>query len=285
MIAYKRIKLVLIVVLGLNWIVAGAKILAGFITRCQSMMADGFHSLSDGASNIVGLIGIALSERPVDEDHPYGHKKYETLFSLGIAALLAVVSFSLIKESFIRFFNPVAPAAGAMSFIVIISTMAINILVMKYEYREGRKLGSDILIADSMHTGADILTSLSVIVALIGIRLGFPIVDPVITFIIAIFIGYAAFRIARDASVILCDRAAILDSRKVSGIVMNVKGVRACHKIRTRGRPDDICVDLHVQVDSRMSVDEAHKVSYAVESALKANIPEVADVLVHVEPK
>ena len=282
---YSRIRWVLIIVLVLNWAVAAAKMIVGFLTRCQSMTADGFHSLSDGTSNIIGLIGIALSARPIDEDHPYGHKKYETFFSLGIAALLMLVSFNLIRESFTRLFHPAVPQVDLRSFIVMIVTIVVNALVMKYEYKQGKDLRSDLLVADSMHTRADIYTSFSVIVALIGIKLGFPIIDPIATFIISIFIGYAAFEIIKDASKILCDTVAIMDSDKISTIVMDVKGVKACHKIRTRGRPDDICIDLHVQVDSAMHIDEAHKVSYAVEEALKKNIPEATDVLVHIEPK
>ncbi|MBU0605572.1 MAG: cation diffusion facilitator family transporter [Candidatus Omnitrophica bacterium] len=282
---YIRIRRVLIIILVLNWAVAAAKMVVGLLTRVQSMTADGFHSLSDGTSNIIGLIGIGLSARPIDQDHPYGHKKYETFFSLGIAALLMLIAFNLIRDSFSRFFNPVTPHVEPISFIVMLVTIAINILVVKYEYRQGKKLRSDLLVADSMHTKADVYTSLSVIVALIGIKMGFPIVDPIATFIISLFIGYAAYKIIKDASRILCDTVAIIDSKKISMVVMGIKGVKACHKIRTRGRPDDICIDLHVQVDAIMSVDEGHNVSYAVEAALKMNIPEVTDVLVHLEPK
>jgi cation diffusion facilitator family transporter len=167
----------------------------------------------------------------------------------------------------------------------MIVTIAVNILVVKYEYKQGKALRSDLLVADSMHTKADVYTSLSVIVALIGIKLGFPIIDPIATFVISIFIGYAVFEIIKDASRILCDTVVIADSAKISSIVMDVKGVRACHKIRTRGRPDDICIDLHVQVDAGMNVDQAHDVSYAVENELRKKIPEVTDVLVHIEPK
>ncbi|MBU1038545.1 MAG: cation diffusion facilitator family transporter [Candidatus Omnitrophica bacterium] len=282
---YIRIRRVLIIILVLNWAVAAAKMVVGLLTRVQSMTADGFHSLSDGTSNIIGLIGIGLSARPIDQDHPYGHKKYETFFSLGIAALLMLIAFNLIRDSFSRFFNPVTPHVEPISFIVMLVTIAVNILVVKYEYKQGKKLRSDLLVADSMHTKADVYTSLSVIVALIGIKMGFPIVDPIATFIISLFIGYAAYKIIKDASRILCDTVAIIDSKKISMVVMGIKGVKACHKIRTRGRPDDICIDLHVQVDAIMSVDEGHNVSYAVEAALKMNIPEVTDVLVHLEPK
>ncbi|MFH1281463.1 MAG: cation transporter, partial [Candidatus Omnitrophota bacterium] len=93
---YKKIRKILIIILALNWAVALAKIIYGLSSRCFSMAADGFHSLSDGTSNVIGIIGIHFACQPVDKDHPYGHKKYETLFSLGIAAMLFIVSFNLL---------------------------------------------------------------------------------------------------------------------------------------------------------------------------------------------
>jgi cation diffusion facilitator family transporter len=281
---YNRIRGVLIFVLALNWGVSAAKIILGLLTRCGSMTADGFHSLADGASNIIGLIGITLSYRPVDADHPYGHKKYETLFSLGIAALLFFLAANLIKEGISHIVNPHFPQVNMTSFAVMLVTIAVNIWVMDYEKKRGLALKSDFLIADSMHTKADIFTSFSVLVALVSIKIGYPILDPMVTILISLFIAYAGIGIVRDASKVLCDTV-VVDAKNVSAIVLAVDGVKACHKIRTRGRPDDICIDLHVQVDSTLHIDEAHKISYAIEEALKKSIPEVSDVLVHVEPK
>ncbi len=281
---YSRIKSVLIWILVLNWAVAAAKILYGLFTHCVSMTADGFHSLSDGASNIIGLIGISLACRPSDADHPYGHRKYETFFSLCIAGMLGIVCFHLIEEGIKRFRNPITPEIDVMSFIVMVVTLTINVLVMKYEYKEGKTLQSDILVSDSMHTKADILTSLSVIVTLVMIKLGYPILDPIVTIIIAFFIAHAAFEILQQSSKVLCDTAVIIDVKMIVDIVLGVEGVKTCHKIRTRGRPDDIYIDLHVQVNPGMHIDKAHKISYLIEEALKKNIPEVTDVVVHMEP-
>ena len=282
---YKSIKRILIIILFLNWGVAIAKILYGIFSRCESMTADGFHSLSDGASNIIGLIGIHFASKPEDSDHPYGHKKYETFFSLGIAILLFILSFNLLKEGIGHLYKPVLPQVDIRSFIVMVATLAVNVWVMNYERKKGEILRSDILISDSMHTKADILTSLSVIIALIAIKLGFPIIDPIVTIIICLFIFHAGYVIARQSSAVLCDTAAILDIKKIGDIVLGIKGVKNCHKIRTRGRPDDIHVDLHIQVNPDMHVDHAHKISYAIEEAIKKGIPEVTDVVVHIEPK
>jgi cation diffusion facilitator family transporter len=282
---YGRIKSVLIWVLALNWAVALAKIVYGMLIQCSSMTADGFHSLADGASNIVGLIGITYACRPSDEDHPYGHRKYETFFSLGIAGMLGIVCFQLIEEGIRRLRHPVSPQVDIASFVVMLVTLAVNILVMKYEFKKGKSLQSDILVSDSMHTRADIMTSVSVIATLILIKSGFPIIiDPIVTIIIALFIAHAAFEIVQQSSRILCDTAVIIDVKRITDIVLGIEGVKTCHKVRTRGRPDDIYVDLHVHVHPEMHIERAHKISFLIEEAIKKNIPEVTDVVVHMEP-
>jgi len=282
---YKHIAHILIGVLILNWLVALVKILYGFFSHCASITADGFHSLSDGASNIIGLVGINLASLPKDKDHPYGHKKYETLFTLGIAVLLFIISFNLFKEGIRRLYQPVTPAVNLQSFLVMIVTLLINLGVMHYENKKGRLLQSDILISDSLHTKADILTSLSVIIALIVIKLGYPIIDPIATLVIASLIAYSAYCIVKQGSSILCDTIAPIEVKKIVDIVLSIEGVKACHKIRTRGRPDDVHLDLHVQVSPKMHMERAHKISYTIEEAIKKNIPQVTDVVVHMEPK
>ena len=281
---YQKIRKILVVVLILNWAVALAKIIYGLSSRCFSMTADGFHSLSDGTSNIIGIVGIHLACQPVDKDHPYGHKKYETLFSLGIAAMLFIVSFNLLRQGFQRLQHPVFFQTDLGSFAVMLITLAINIYVMRYEYKKGVALKSDILVSDSLHTRADIFTSLSVIVSLIVTKLGFPLIDPLVTILISLFIGYAAFKIAKQSSDVLCDTAVFMDDQKVKDIVLKIDGVATCHKIRSRGRVDDVYIDLHVQVNPSMHIDDAHKVSYRIEEAIKSAIPGITDVVVHMEP-
>jgi cation diffusion facilitator family transporter len=282
---YAYIRRVLIYILALNWLVALAKIIYGLMSRCESMTADGFHSLSDGASNIIGLVGIHFACQPIDKDHPYGHKKYETLFSLGISMLLFILAFNLAKEGVIHLFNPISPNIDIKSFVIMLVTMGINLGVMTYEYKKGKLLKSDLLISDSMHTKADIFTSLSVIIALIAIKLGVPIIDPIVTVIISLFIVHAGYEIMQHSSRVLCDTAVFMDVKRIEDCVLRIKGVENCHKIRTRGRPDDIYVDLHVQVNADMHMDNAHKISYAIEESLKKDIPEITDVVVHMEPK
>jgi len=280
----RQIRRILVLILFLNWGVAIAKIVYGFLTNFNSMLADGLHSLSDGVSNILGLMGITLACQPADKDHPYGHKKYETFFSLLIGVFLIIVALNLFIKGIQHLRNPVIPRIDALSFIIMLITTSVNVGVMLYEYRKGKALQSDILISDSLHTKADIFTSFSVIAALAAIKLGYPIFDPMVTIVISLFIAHAAFSIIKESSNVLCDMAVIMDNKKIAAIVRSIKGVKTCHRIRTRGRPDDIHVDLHVHVSPEMHIDKAHAISSRIEEAIKRVIPGVSDVVVHIEP-
>lgn len=280
---FQKIRRILVYILILNWGVAAAKLIYGWMTRSASMTADGFHSFSDGSSNIIGLVGIWIASRPIDENHPYGHKKYETLTSVGISVFLFLVCINVVREGVVRFFHPLVPEVTAKSFLVMGITLAINVAVMIYETRMGRALKSDILISDALHTRTDILTSSSVIVTLIGIKLGYPILDPMASLVIAVFIGYAGVEILKESSRVLSDGVAIRID-EIERVVLSIKGIKKCHQIRSRGRPDDIHIDLHVLVDPDMHVHKAHHLSYAIENKIKRDIRGVTDVVVHMEP-
>ncbi len=280
---FSQIRKVLIYVLVLNWAVAFIKIFYGWAIKSASMGADGFHSLSDGASNIIGLIGIWVASRPVDKGHPYGHKKYETFFAVAISLFLFLFAFQIIENAWERLHRLVAPTVTVLSFVVMIITTIINLLVMHYEKSRGNQLKSDFLVADSLHTQSDIYVSLSVIVALISVKIGFPLVDVIAAFIIGILIAYAAYDILKNSSQVLCDTAVISPS-DLKKMVMEIEGVKTCHRIRTRGRQDDIHVDLHVLVDAQMSADKTHDLSHKIEEVIKKKVCGVSDVIIHIEP-
>ncbi len=279
----RNVAKVLWVTLGLNWIVAALKIVFGMMTQCMVIVADGVHSFSDGTSNIVGLVAITLSGHPADENHPYGHQKYETLASLGVAFFLFLVSFEVIRRAIEGLFHPKTPEVNAVSFGVMTGTLLVNLFVVWYERKKGKELKSDFLISDSWHTLTDIFVTLSVFVALIGIRCHVPRLDAIFSLVIAGAIIVTALNILKNSSDILCDKA-VLETGKVERIVRSVKGVQDCHEIRTRGRMDNIYVDLHVLVDSHMSVLESHRLTHIIENRIRKEISGVRDIVVHIEP-
>jgi cation diffusion facilitator family transporter len=280
---FKEIKRILIITLFFNWLVAFSKLIYGLITRSAAMTADGVHSFADGASNIIGLVGIWAASKPVDDDHPYGHKKYETVATLGIAVMLFLASFDIIKDSFLRLFHPVAPDVNAFSFGLMAVTFLINLIVMKYEEKKGMELSSDILVCDSIHTKSDMFVSGAVIATLVATRLGFPILDTLVALAIGALIARSGFEILKKSSDVLCDGEAI-EKARIARVVKTITGVKSIHKIRTRGRKDDVHVDLHVTVNTTMHVDAAHGLSHRISDILKEKIPGITDVIVHVEP-
>jgi cation diffusion facilitator family transporter len=248
------------------------------------MTADGFHSFSDGASNIVGLIGIWAASRPMDKEHPYGHKKYETFTGIIIATMLFLIMVGILRQAWVRIAGEtVVPDVTSLSFLIMVITLSVNTGVMIYERKQGKLLHSDILIADSMHTKSDILVSVGVVITLISIKMGYPIVDIIAAVIIAGFIGHSAFEIYKRSAEVLCDMR-VVPPKQIKNVVMAIEGIRECHKIRTRGRCDDIHLDLHILVDPKMDVAAAHRITVEVEKKLKAQIEGITDVVVHIEP-
>ena len=281
---FMEIKKVLWIILFANLFVAILKMVIGAKIKSSSMTADGFHSLTDGTSNIIGIIGIGFALKPKDEDHPYGHKKFETLAGLGIAMMLFFVSINIIKEAFSKFFHPITPNVTSESIIALTITLIINIFVSTYENKKGKALTSDILIADSMHTRSDIFVSIGVLCTLIGLKLGLPpIFDPIVSLVVAGLIIHAGYEIFKDTSSILVDKY-VVDNNSVQKLLMNFPQIKNTHRIRSRGREDDMFLDLHIMVDGETTVNEAHKLSHEVAKKIKEEINENAEVIIHIEP-
>lgn len=281
---YKKVKQVLWIILFANFAVALLKIIIGNQIKSYSMTADGFHSLSDGASNIVGLIGIFFASKPKDKNHPYGHKKFEIITSLFISGMLFVIAIKIILSAVLRIANPVVPAITIESLIALIITLFINIFVCMYEYRVGTKLNSYVLISDSLHTRSDIFVSLGVLVTLVGVKLGFPvIIESIVPIIISAFIIYSAYGIFRPSIGILVDRVAV-DEDYIKEIVFEFNEVRDVHNIRSRGSKSFIYIDMHVMVDPFISVEQSHDLTHKIEKQIQEEINENAQVIVHIEP-
>jgi cation diffusion facilitator family transporter len=281
---YPAVARVLIRVLFLNLAVAFAKIAFGYATGAISILSDGFHSLTDAASNIVGLIGVRAADQPPDRDHPYGHRKYETVAAAAVTVFLLLVVVEVLRNAFNNLTGRSQPLdISIASFVVMLVTVGINLAVVAYESREATRLSSEILLADAMQTRGDVWSSLTVIAALIGVRFGVPILDPLAALVVAGFIGHASYQIARTTTGILSDQIVISDA-DLERVVMSVPGVLGCHNIRTRGAADHVFLDLHVWMPPDLRLTEAHDLSHVVKDRLMARYPQIADAVIHIEP-
>lgn len=276
--------IVLWIIMGLNFLVAIFKIVIGTLASSGSIIADGCHSLSDGSGNIVGIIGLSIAGRPEDEKHPYGHKKFETISSLLIGVLLFAVAAKVAYGSIQNIMHPKAPEITFLSFAVMIFTLVINIFVVKTEKAQGTKLSSDVLVSDSEHTKSDVLITTGVIFTMLLLKLGVPpIIDGIVSLLISGFIFKASYEIFTASSHILADAAA-LDSAEIARIVNECNGVIDCHKIRSRGRNDDVHIDLHILTNPNMNVAEAHEMNHNIERVLKNRFGEFISIITHIEP-
>ena len=278
-----EVSTVLYRVLFLNLIVAAAKITLGWFTGAVSVLSDGFHSLTDTASNIVGIVGVRLGGAPPDDDHPYGHRKFETMASLGILVFLIIVLREVLSAAWDRLQTGGEPIINALTFVVMGGTFAVNLAVVFYERSAGRRLQSEVLLADAHHTTSDLLTSATVIAALIGVKLGYTWLDPVAAIVVAVFIGYACWEIFNSTTGILADRFVIPEA-EISEVVKTVPGVLGSHHVRTRGSADFVFLDLHIWMDADMKLEEAHRLSHVVKDRLMTRFPQIKDAIIHIEP-
>ncbi|MEZ0375482.1 MAG: cation diffusion facilitator family transporter [Candidatus Sericytochromatia bacterium] len=279
----RQISRVLVVTLVLNVIVAAGKLFYGYASGTVSVMADGFHSLMDSTSNIVGLVAIYFAFNPPDEEHHYGHRKAEILASLMIAMLLAVTCLEIIKELIGRVFEPRIPQVGLLGFGIMGVGLVINLVVVSYESRAGKRLNSQLLLSDSQHTQSDVLVTISVIVSMLAISQKLYWLDYVVSLGIVGAIGHMAYVLFRQNIGILLDRSPV-DRGEIQQLVEAMGGVGHCHKVRAHGSPDEAYLELHIWVDPELSVREAHTLAHSVKSQLMAAHGELADVTIHIEP-
>ncbi len=277
------VRRVLWITLLLNLAVAAGKLLAGSSTSTLSIVADGFHSLLDSAGNIMGLIVLRVAHRPPDAEHQYGHRKIEVIASVGISLLLFVAAVEIAMSAARRFGGGTMAAFSGVSVGVMLATMAVNLGVSRYEAARGKALGSPFLIADARHTRSDLYASSSVLVALLGLRLGIGWLDPAAAAVIAAVILLAAWRILRWSLGVLADER-LLDPAAVEGVVMAFPDVRSCAQVRTRGFADAVFLDLKIGVDPGLPLHQAHALCDRIEARLKEAFPELADIVIHPEP-
>ena len=223
-----QIRRILIIVLTLNLAVAAVKLGYGLFTSSVSMTADGVHSLLDAFANVVGLIGIAVASRPPDREHHFGHERYETLASMAIGAVMAVGVVEIVRSAISSWQSGSVPEVTALSFAVMLASMAVNASLTMWERNAATSLHSELLAADSRHTRSDVLLA-AVIASLIAERLGIRGADAVISLVVAAMIAWAAWSILHEASLVLTDAATDVDPPALLAAIVGAPGVETAH--------------------------------------------------------
>ncbi len=272
--------------LVVNLALAAAKLSAGLLGHSQAVVADAVHSLSDTVTDIALILGVRYWSAPADERHPHGHRRFETLVTVFIGLMVAAAAVGIGWEAVTSFGRPSHPPS-----IIALAAALLSIGVKEALYRwtakMGRKTGSSALVANAWHHRTDALSSvpvaIAVSIAMIDHRLA--VVDQIGAIVVAIFVLHAAIRIIRPALDELVDAGAPRAHRKeLERLALEVAGVRAAHALRTRYIGSELAVDVHIEVDAELSVADGFAIASEVKHDLLKRGPDVADVVVQIEP-
>jgi len=279
------VRRVLIAMLGANLVVVAAKAVVGIASGSLAVWGDALHSSVDSLYNVLGLIVVRVAAQAPDEDHPYGHGKFETLGALAIVVFLSITCFELVRNAVQKLLGGGHTIAVTdLGLVVLLVTLGVNVLVAWYENRRGHELSSELLIADAAHTRTDVFITIGVLIGVLFARGGAVWVDPVVAIAVALLIVRVAYQIfARTVPVLVDERA--IPERAIRQSAQRVKGVRSAYSIRSRGGHGTGVryAEVTIAVDGDANVAAAHAIADQVEERLKQEL-ELNAVTVHVEP-
>jgi cation diffusion facilitator family transporter len=257
-----------------------AKTIIGLSTGSMAILSDAVHSLTDAANNVVAFFVIRFSSMPADREHPYGHRKFETLAVFILASLLVVLSFQLAINALTREARPIV--TGTVELLVMLGVLLVNIAVSSWQRYWANRLDSDILRADASHTFSDVLITSGVIVGWQLSALGYDWVDRAAALAVSTFVMYLAYCLFKRAIPVLTDAYAI-DPGELKNRVLGIPGVENVYNIRSRRIGKDCAVDLVISVDPNLSTEQAHEITDSIEAMLEQKFG-VKDASIHVEP-
>ncbi len=263
-----------------NLFVLVLKLVVGLTTGSLAVLGDAVHSLSDVANNVVAWFVIRLANEPADREHPYGHRKFETLAVFGLAGLLTVLGFELILRALQRGSPEIESSIWGLTLMGVV--LLANIVLALWERRWAMRLKSDILIADASHTFSDVMTTLVVIIGWQLSSRGYVWLDTLCALGVACLVLYLAFGLFKRALPGLVDEFAI-DPRELTTAVMSVRGVESVRTIRSRWLGQNRAVDMVITVDPALLIVESHEIADQIESLIEREF-DVQDISIHVEP-
>ena len=274
----------LAIILVANLVVVAVKIVVAVRTGALSVLGATVESALDAMNNVIAMALVGLAAIGPDEDHPYGHDKFETLGALAIVGFLSISCFELVRNAVTQLVHQQLPeAATPLELALLGSTAFANVFVVWYERRRGRELGSALLLADAAHTGGDIFVTVLAFVALLLTRAGYGFIDPWLALVVAGVIAFSGYQILRVTVPILVDQRAV-DSAEIRRVVAAIPGILGVPNVRSRtSASGTLFAEMTITCDGALSVTRAHELADAAERAIRDALG-AADVTVHVEP-
>jgi cation diffusion facilitator family transporter len=271
---------------AVNLPLAGGKIGLGWLAGSQALVADGVHSLSDLMSDAAVLWALGHSHLPPDDEHPFGHGRFETMATLVVATMLGVAAAGILLDAGLRLIDPAESAPGALALWAAAASIMLKEALYHYTRAVGRRTGSAMMIANAWHHRSDALSS---VVALAGIGAsmgGLILADAVAAAIIALMLAHIGWKLGRPALAELVDAAPDGDTiARIRAEIRAVPGVQDVHDLRLRRSGGALRGDGHVTFDGALTLSEAHRLTEAARTRVRAAVPELADILLHAEPE
>jgi cation diffusion facilitator family transporter len=277
----KRVRRVILIEGSANLLVLILKTIVGLSTGSMAILADAIHSLTDLTNNVIAWFVIHFSSLPADREHPYGHRKFETLAVFVLASILVVLAFELVLNAIRR--EETEVATSGIELTIMLGVLVINILITIWQHRWAKRLDSDILRADATHTFADVLITSVVIGGWQLSAMGYAWVDRLCAIGVALLVFYLAYNLFRRAVPVLIDQYAI-DPQDLSNIIRNVNGVKDVYRIRSRWIGKTCAIELVISVDPALSTEESHDIADKIESIIEKRF-DTSDISIHVEPE
>lgn len=276
----------------LNVFLTVMKIAAGIIGRSGAMVADGIHSLSDLLTDIVVLVSFKFTEKPEDEDHNYGHGKFETLATAIISIFLFIVGFEILKSGLQKIFQVMQgealPSPGVIALVAAFISVSVKEILYRYTVIVGKKIGSSSLVANAWHHRSDAFSSMGTFVGIGGaILLGekWTVLDPLASVVVSVMIFKVAFEILLPSLNELMETSLTKEEKEeISSIIASCEGILYHHELRSRRIGSRAVIDFYIHVDSELNIRQAHDISTEVEEKLKDRFGSDAIVTVHIEP-
>ncbi len=270
---------------GVNLVLTTVQIAAGVLARSQGLIADGFHSLSDLVADFVVLFANHHGKKDADDDHPYGHQRFETAASLVLGVLLLIVGVGMLWSAVRKLETPGAvPTVHVAALWVACGALVAKELLFRYMLRVAKRVKSSMLVANAWHARSDAASSLVVALGIVGNLVGYPIFDPIAALIVGLMVAKMGWEFGWDALHDLMDRS--VDEQEVEAIrrtLVETPGVSGVHDVRTRKMGDMIVVDAHIEVDAAISVEAGHDIAVVARQRVLQR-HRVLNLMTHVDP-
>jgi cation diffusion facilitator family transporter len=270
---------------GVNLVLTVTQVAVGILSKSQGLVADGIHSLSDLVADFVVLFASHHSKKGADEDHPYGHQRFETAASLVLGVLLLAVGVGMLWSAFRKLEEPDSvQQVHVVALYVAGGALVAKELLFRYMLSVAKRVKSSMLVANAWHARSDAASSLVVSLGIVGNLAGFPILDPIAALIVGFMVAKMGWGFGWDALHDLMDRA--VDDQEVKGIrqtLIETPGVQAVHDVHTRKMGDMIVVDVHIEVDAALSVESGHDIAVVARQRVMQR-HRVLNVMTHVDP-